>query len=103
MSEITPQKDEPLTVCLADLPPASPESLRAHESAYRRGFCQGYAQALADRQGSSPQQCDEHLYDELLPWRYERHHGAMTFPPTLGEAMTRRGPDVDEDGDGGVL
>ena len=90
MSETTPSGSELVTVCLADVKPASPESLRAHESAYRRGYTQGYCAALDDRERYSAARCNNHL-DLLMEWRAHHDVPAMTCPPDLGAKKIKIG------------
>ena len=83
MSEKITPKSEPVTVCLADVKPASLESMRAHESAYRRGYCQGYCAALDNRDQYSAARCNGHL-DTLVEWRAHHDVPASFCPPELG-------------------
>jgi hypothetical protein len=47
------------------------------ETAYRRGYCQGWAGSL----GMARPMADRHLRDYLLPWRWSRHDGEFCHPP----------------------
>ena len=65
------------------MPPLDHDARVAVETAYRRGYCQGFYGALeALRQGKSLRELDNFLIDELtLAWRYQRHDGKFVQPP----------------------
>lgn len=52
------------------------------ESAYRRGYFQGYFRAMdAIDSGSSLSACEKFLYGLLYKWRYCKHKGKLVPPP----------------------
>lgn len=52
------------------------------ESAYRRGYFQGYFRALdAMDHGWSWTACEKFLYGLLYKWRFCKHRGQFTEPP----------------------
>ena len=53
------------------------------ESSYRRGYHQGYFQALQDLQSNKDKLLD-FVYDEIEPWREEDHRGNPNIPPRSG-------------------
>jgi hypothetical protein len=74
----------PHPIALSEIPPASKEMTQAIESSYRRGYTQGYFQALTDLEaGHSLAAASRFLDKDLCDWRYR---AALTFivPPELG-------------------
>lgn len=70
-----PQDDQPLT-----------DHARLHiETAYRRGYYQGYHEATRDRKMATPQMADDFLFGALFDWRLEQHDGKFERPPELSE------------------
>lgn len=71
----------PNWVRLSDLPNSSPEVLAGIESAYRRGYTQGFWAAMeAMQDGASEKDLDEH-FDDLREWRLKRKGGTPEQPP----------------------
>jgi hypothetical protein len=62
------------SVRMSEIPATTEGERVAIETAYRRGYFQGYAAAL-----ESPS--EDHLYNKLSKWRYCRHSGKFEPPP----------------------
>jgi len=87
-------KQRPVWINMADVEPLEPDSRegRGLESAYRRGFVQGYWRALDDlrdligakaynRLRLSKQ--NKFIDTTLHQWRYKFHKGQMESPPRM--------------------
>lgn len=74
---------------LSEFPQISKESKIGMESAYRRGYTQGYWSALNDLQdGHSFQECIEHYEKLFKEWRTTTHNGEIDPPPELGRLQS---------------
>ena len=73
-----------VVTCMSDVPRPSPDTQALGESAYRRGYVQGYEQALEDMErGKRTARLRNFLSATLLPWRFTPHGGCQDFPPVI--------------------
>lgn len=79
--------DEPklVSVSIADLP-----DREFHDGDYRRGYFQGYFQALEDvsTHEKTVSQCQDFLYDKLCQWRYKDRIDKFICPPEVWHKST---------------
>ncbi len=73
---------------VADIPPLTERELAMIENAYRRGYFQGYYNALDDSEhsGKTFAKLMDWVNSKLFRWRYAKHGGDMTEPPTPGRS-----------------
>lgn len=63
-----------------EMKPPSEETLRGHESAFRRGYEHGAYAAIHDAHGLKPKEIDGWL-SRLRKWRFEGDKSYMQTPP----------------------
>ncbi len=70
-------------VNLADVEPLSKNARVCVESAYRRGYCQGFFAGMSDvRPSPNGSRKEKFFFDELMcKWRYTTHQGKLELPP----------------------
>lgn len=71
------------TVKLSDLNEDEKDIQRGKEQAYRRGYTQGYWNALKDTDSQPLNKKLDKFYLKLLNWRYKSHKGKTELPPLL--------------------
>ena len=70
----------------------SPELRACAESAYRRGYTQGFHEAVWGMENDhSPQTLRDFLNTKLMQWRCKRHHGSETLPPSIVAHVSKGG------------
>lgn len=70
---------------LAELAPPDPSTVEAAEGAYRRGYFQGYHDALdaLDKRRTTAARAFDFFFGALAEWRYKRHGGQFETPPRV--------------------
>ena len=70
---------------LSDAEAASPEMVRLRESAYRRGYQQGMAEAVRMAEaGRSTQAIRRHMEEPVADWRFDYNDLSRATLPPLG-------------------
>lgn len=78
------EKRGPVFTWMSDVPQLTERERLMAESAYRRGFYQGYMAATDDRiHGSTLKRCVRFLSGVLYKWMINRHDGSRQPPPRL--------------------
>lgn len=83
-------KSESIIRRLSEIDELDPIAKVCAETAYRRGFCQGYFEALEHIQDYKlTSEMAEYLYGYLYAWRYKKHDGEKEPPPTMEGPVKR--------------